>query len=163
MLSCLQGLSGLVMTSPGPMMLKVPSMCMGFGSLKESTCIRYLSPRWRCIHSMPKWLVTWNTRLEFTVQLHYSAVWRHTLGQRYNNKLVPPPPPPPTHPTVLQLGHERSHRHQNSWGGGGEPVHILRWKPKLKHGRALSPLPKKCAGVTPHILCPNDIRICYLP
>ena len=32
----LQGLSGLVMTSPGPMTLNVASMCMGFGSLNES-------------------------------------------------------------------------------------------------------------------------------
>ena len=52
--SWLHGLSGLMMASPGPMMLKVASMCMGFGSLKEITWTQYLSPRWRFIHSIPK-------------------------------------------------------------------------------------------------------------
>lgn len=50
----LQGLSGLVITSPGPIMLKELSTWIGLGSRKETMCMLYLSPKWRLTHSIPK-------------------------------------------------------------------------------------------------------------
>ena len=41
----LQGRSGLVMTRPGPIMLKELSTWMGLGSRNETMCTLYLSPR----------------------------------------------------------------------------------------------------------------------
>ena len=53
MSSWLHGRSGLAITSPGPMMLKVASMCIGLGSLNDMVWTLYWSPRWRLIHSIP--------------------------------------------------------------------------------------------------------------
>lgn len=54
-----QGRSGLDRTNPGPMMLKVASICIGLGSSKDNLCTRYpRSPRCRLIHSMPRLFVT---------------------------------------------------------------------------------------------------------
>ena len=51
--------SGLAMTRPGPIMLKVASICMGLGSLKLRVWILYLLPRCRFIQSIPNLLVTY--------------------------------------------------------------------------------------------------------
>lgn len=54
-----QGRSGLDRTNPGPMTLKVASICIGLGSSKDNLCTRYpRSPRCRLIHSMPRLFVT---------------------------------------------------------------------------------------------------------
>ena len=52
--------SGLVITRPGPMMLKVPSMCIALVSPKSRVWTRYSSPRCRFSHSIPIWLVTYS-------------------------------------------------------------------------------------------------------
>jgi len=69
-----QGLSGLDSTNPGPMMLKVASICIGLGSSKDNLWTRYpRSPRWRLIHSIPRLLVTWSDRGKI---VKYEYHWR---------------------------------------------------------------------------------------
>ena len=77
----LQGRSGLDNTSPGPMMLKVASMCIGLGSLKLSVCTRIpRGARWRFIHSMPMKLVTCLNYYITVGPLYYS---REKLGRKH--------------------------------------------------------------------------------
>ena len=57
------GLSGFDNTRPGPIMLNVASICMGFGSLKLIVWTRIpRGARWRRIHSIPIKFVTCNLK-----------------------------------------------------------------------------------------------------
>ena len=56
----LQGTVSLNRARPGPIIPKVASMCMAFGSVKVRQCTRIpFVARWRLIHSMPILLVTY--------------------------------------------------------------------------------------------------------
>ena len=71
-----QGLSGLAITRPGPIKLNVPSICMGLGSEKLIWCKRIpFCDKWRRIHSIPIWLVTWDGK----ICNNFWHVWRITL------------------------------------------------------------------------------------